>query len=95
MTKQLLIVESFYKYLKQGKAKDEALHLAKMDFLNEGNNMTSHPFLWSPYIFIGDTTPLDLGGGMPWMYIAIGAGALGLLGIAFMMMKKGNKQKEA
>ena len=89
------IVEGFYKYLKQGKDKDEALHLAKMDFINEGNNMTSHPFLWSPYIFIGDASPLDLGSNIPWMYIAIGAGALGLLGIAFMMMKKGGKPKEA
>lgn len=88
------IVESFYKYLKEGKDKDEALHLAKMDFINEGNNMTSHPFLWSPYIFIGDTAPLDLGAKIPWLYIAIGVGAIALLAIAFKLMK-GNSKKEA
>ena len=89
------IVESFYKYLKEGKDKDEALFLAKKEFIEEGNNLTAHPFLWAPYIFIGDSSPIVLGGGIPWIYIGIGMGALGLLGIAFMMMKKGGKPKEA
>jgi CHAT domain-containing protein/tetratricopeptide (TPR) repeat protein len=87
------IIEGFYSHLKAGKPKDEALHLAKLDFLEGGNNMTSHPFLWAPYIFIGDSEPLELGGGIPWLYIGIGAAALLLLIGGFMMMKKGKREE--
>lgn len=88
------IIEGFYSYLKAGKPKDEALHLAKLDFLEGGNNMTSHPFLWAPYIFIGDSAPMNLGGGFPWLYVGIGGLALALLLGAFFMMKKGKSNKE-
>jgi CHAT domain-containing protein len=84
-----LIIESFYKYLKQGKDKDEALHLAKMDFLSQADNQKAHPFLWAPFIFIGDTSPLEIkGGGMPWMFIGIAAAVVALLGLAFVMLKR-------
>lgn len=88
------IIEGFYSYLKAGKPKDEALHLAKLDFLEGGNNMTSHPFLWAPYIFIGDSAPMDLGGGFPWLYLGIGGLALVLLLGGFFMMKKGKSNKD-
>ncbi|HFA48092.1 MAG TPA: CHAT domain-containing protein, partial [Bacteroidetes bacterium] len=53
-TKDLLI--GFYKYLKIGKPKDEALRLAKLDFLesNAGNGIGTHPYFWAGLIGIGD-----------------------------------------
>lgn len=58
-TKDLVI--EFYKNLKQGKAKDEALHLAKLDFLqkHKGKGMATHPFFWSGMIGIGDMRSLE------------------------------------
>ena len=87
-----MIIESFYKYLKQGKDKDEALHLAKLDFLKQVDNKQAHPFLWAPYIFIGDTSPLKISSGFPWIYIAIGSGIVLLLGLGYFVMKKSKKQ---
>lgn len=85
------IVEGFYKQLKAGKTKDEALHLAKVDFIESSNNLTAHPFLWSPYVLVGDMSPIEaLKEGFPWIYMAIGGGVLLLafLGFGAMRMKR-------
>jgi hypothetical protein len=71
-----IIIESFYKYLKEGKDKDEALHLAKLDFLKSSDNSSAHPFLWAPYILIGDTSPLKIGSAWFWIYLYVGGGIL-------------------
>jgi CHAT domain-containing protein len=49
------IIQAYYTYLQQGLEKDEALRLSKLDYIERANNFTAHPFLWSPYILIGDT----------------------------------------
>lgn len=88
------IVESFYKYLKAGKEKDEALHLAKVDFIESSNNLTAHPFLWSPYILVGDMSPIEaLADGFPWLYLAIGGGVL-LLGFVIFGAMRMKRKKE-
>ncbi|MCB0520595.1 MAG: CHAT domain-containing protein [Saprospiraceae bacterium] len=53
-TKDLMVY--FYKNLQQGKSKDEALRLAKLDFLkrNKGQGGFDHPFFWAGMIGIGD-----------------------------------------
>ncbi len=50
------LMSSFYKYLSKGKEKDEALRLAKLDFLkaNEKRTELLHPFFWASFIGIGD-----------------------------------------
>ena len=52
------IMSSFYKYLKKGKSKDEALRLAKLEYLSESNPRLSHPHYWLGYVSIGDSSPL-------------------------------------
>ncbi|MCD4747562.1 MAG: CHAT domain-containing protein [Bacteroidales bacterium] len=52
------IIEGLYKYLHKGKAKDEALTLAKLDYLKKADQLHSHPYFWSAYVIIGDITPL-------------------------------------
>ena len=49
------IIQGYYIYLQQGMEKDEALRLSKLDYIEKASNFTAHPFLWSPYILIGDT----------------------------------------
>jgi CHAT domain-containing protein len=48
----------FYKYLKKGYQKDIALQKAKLDFLFNQPQLLSHPFYWSAYQCIGDTSSL-------------------------------------
>lgn len=53
-----LIMAGFYKYLKQGLAKDEALARSKKEYLQKADNLTAHPYYWACHTITGDTTPL-------------------------------------
>jgi len=54
------IVEDFFKHLKKGKAKDEALRQAKLDYLQNPETKAgfTHPIYWAGLVQIGDTSPL-------------------------------------
>ena len=53
---------NFYKYLKNGVAKNEALRLAKLDFLDSTTDSElRHPYYWSGFVVNGDTSPIILG----------------------------------
>ena len=53
-TKELM--EGFYKNLKKGLQKDEALRQAKLNYLKHGEIL--HPYFWSGFILIGDDAPI-------------------------------------
>lgn len=53
------LMTSFYKYLSEGKAKDDALRLAKLDYLRSSDQIRSHPHFWAAYLSIGNTVPLE------------------------------------
>jgi CHAT domain-containing protein len=57
-TSQIMI--DFYKNLKAGNEKDEALRLAKLSWLNNDAipAQMKHPYYWAGFIASGDTTPL-------------------------------------
>ncbi|WP_299384654.1 CHAT domain-containing protein [uncultured Lacinutrix sp.] len=48
------ITTSFYKYIKEGKTKSEALRQAKLDYLNTHSLSEASPYYWSSLILIGD-----------------------------------------
>lgn len=52
------IMSSFYKFLKKGKSKDEALRMAKLEYLSKANPRLAHPHYWLEYVNIGDSSPL-------------------------------------
>ncbi|MCH7658610.1 MAG: CHAT domain-containing protein, partial [Bacteroidetes bacterium] len=52
------IIKNFYSYLKKGYSKDKALQLAKLEFLDQADMLRAHPYFWSPYIHIGDNSPV-------------------------------------
>ncbi len=52
------IMKQFYTYLKKGYPKDEALQKAKLHFLEGANMETAHPYFWSGYVNIGDSSPV-------------------------------------
>ncbi len=52
------LMEDFYKSLKRGRSKAEALREAKLDFLKNADNLKANPYFWSTYVVIGDSSPL-------------------------------------
>ena len=52
------IVKKFYDGLKEDKDKNVALHDAKIDFLDNSNQLNSHPYFWAAYVQIGDTSSI-------------------------------------
>jgi CHAT domain-containing protein/Tfp pilus assembly protein PilF len=55
-TKELMVL--FYKNLKDGKSKDEALWLAKRTYISNNKGESALPFFWSGIIPIGDMRPI-------------------------------------
>lgn len=54
------IMENFYKYLKQGYSKDEALRLSKIDYLKSSDRITSKPYYWASFVNVGNNAPLSI-----------------------------------
>jgi|GEM_PF-2945737 len=56
-TKEIMV--SFYKNLKQGKNKAQALQLAKLKYLeNAQNENLKHPFYWAGFVLSGNNSPV-------------------------------------
>ena len=55
-TKDLMV--DFYKNLRKGLRKDEALRQAKLDFLKRNKSENAHPFYWAGFVGIGKMGPL-------------------------------------
>ncbi len=54
-----LLMVSLYKYLNKGQPKDEALRLAKLDYLKNTNDvLLKHPYYWAGFIVSGNTEPI-------------------------------------
>lgn len=54
------IMVAFYQYLKEGKQKDEALRLAKLDYMkNVHAQSVAHPFYWAASVPIGDMSEME------------------------------------
>ncbi len=49
----------FYKYLADNYSKDEALRLAKLEFLESSTGPKSHPYYWGGFVVLGNTSPLS------------------------------------
>ncbi len=66
-----IIMTEFYNHLKDGKPKDEALQLAKVNYLKNVKEVElKHPYYWAGFIVSGDVTPLQTGFSF-WWYVGI------------------------
>jgi len=83
-----MVMQSFYKYLAAGKAKDEALRQAKLDYIQKAGGVLGHPAFWSPFIQLGDATAVEIkkkGNLWPWV---VGGGVLLLLMGGLYLLRK-------
>ncbi|MDX5347218.1 MAG: CHAT domain-containing protein [Hymenobacteraceae bacterium] len=89
------LLTTFYEHLSRGSSKDKALHLAKMQLIqNARTSEEANPFYWSGYVLIGDPAPLQL---LPWylqlVWLLTAAGATALTGVVLFLRKKKNQKK--
>ncbi len=52
------IMIEFYRNIKNGYSKDEALRRAKIKYISQADPMKAHPYFWLGYVSIGKQTPL-------------------------------------
>ena len=82
------LVEAFFRHLKAHKTKDEALQLAKLEFIADDENFDmTHPFYWAGVMATGDMCALDLTDPpQPWWWYALAVA--GLAGLLIWWLKK-------
>ena len=79
------LMTHFYTNLKDGIDKAKSLQQAKIEFLQNADQLKSHPYFWSGYVVIGNNNPLFKSN---YFYIAIvTSGLLGSL-LIFIGIKK-------
>ena len=54
------IITSFYRHLSEGKNKDEALRMSKIEFMRESSPAYSHPYYWATYEVVGNNGPVTI-----------------------------------
>jgi hypothetical protein len=52
------IVKRFYKNLIKGNSKSLALKKARIEYLNESDQLRSHPYFWAALVIYGNNNPL-------------------------------------
>ncbi len=63
------IMVNYYKHLNEKQGKDEALRIAKLDFLkNLEEKRYQHPFYWAAFVHIGDAEPITQPNNW-WMFV--------------------------
>ncbi len=55
------IMNGLYAGLSQGMNKHEAIRKAKLDFLENNNELMAHPFYWSSFVVQGSAEPINVG----------------------------------
>ncbi len=86
------IMSSFYQNLKKGRSTDEALRLAKLNYLENANPRMAHPHYWLGYVSIGNSIPLF----RSYDYYFFGLLILAFAGIItdqFIRLKKARKKR--
>jgi len=77
--------QAFFKNLKQGQSKAQALQAAKISQIQSSDNMNAHPVYWAAFIGIGNERAIASFN--QWLYLGIGFITLLLLG-AYLFIRK-------
>ena len=71
-----IFIAEFYSQLAAGHDKDEAMRIAKLNYLENAEGLSTHPFFWASFINLGDYQPIQLKRQWQWWQL------IGLLFIA-------------
>lgn len=81
-----MIMESFYRNLKEGSNKPEALRIAKLDYLKKADHLTANPYYWAGFVYTGTPEIVYKSNKIYYMF-----GGLMLLLISFIALYKRKK----
>ncbi len=56
------VIKSFYRFIKNGQSKSDALRNARLSFLKNADQVRSHPYFWASLVVYGDDSPLYFNG---------------------------------
>ncbi|MGI9545015.1 MAG: CHAT domain-containing protein, partial [Cyclobacteriaceae bacterium] len=79
------IMTLFYQGLADGLSKDQALRTAKLDYLENSEDLFLHPFYWANFVVSGDTSALT--GKTSWGLYSIGLLGMILIGLLIYILK--------
>ncbi len=85
--KMAALMELFYQNLKSGKSKDIALRDAKLDYLKDRDNYSSHPYFWAAAIPIGDMHPVKVEA-RNWTFWMVSISIIGICILSLFLYKK-------
>ncbi len=54
------LIQNFFRKIKEGKAKNVALHEAKKEFLEHSTLLTAHPNFWANFVLIGNPSSIKI-----------------------------------
>lgn len=78
------IVIEFYKNLKKGQRKSEALRNAKLTYLeSQEDPLKRHPYYWAGFVLIGDDSPIEFEEEAPWWYWLVGVLLLFIVALVY------------
>ena len=78
------IMIRFYKELKKGRPKDEALQQAKIKYLEQADKAHQHPYYWAAFVQMGRFSPIDLKDSFPgWALFLLSLTFLTGLGLVY------------
>lgn len=83
-----ILLEKFYKNLRKGMDKDEALKQAKLSYLNTEQNRMLYPAYWAGLVVMGDTSPVEITGSANTELLTIIALMMVLLLVGFYIYKR-------
>jgi CHAT domain-containing protein/Tfp pilus assembly protein PilF len=80
------IMDKFYRGLKEGNSISDALRNSKLSYLNESDQLHSHPYFWAAYVQIGDKSSI-INYSKAKFYLYFIAGFLVLVVVLFLWIK--------
>ena len=79
------IVKSYYRYLKRGASKSNALRKARIRYLENSDMLRSHPYFWASLVVYGNNDPLYYS---VQIAILIGSIVLIIFGVLFLLYRR-------
>jgi CHAT domain-containing protein len=77
------IMKEFYKRIKSGHKKSDALREARISYLANADMLRSHPYFWSTLVIYGDDSPLYLSSYLRLILLFVPAALLGFIYLYF------------
>lgn len=84
------IISSFFSRLKEGHSQSQALRMAKLDYLAQASPEVAHPYYWSSFVMVGNTTDCPNQLGFNRIVVLITLLILVIIGITFILLQRKN-----